>query len=117
MARARSGGADCGKGSRCHQPGSAGVPPAAFRRSNSTAGRQRSQRTRNVHRFQIHDLIAMLAILEKQMTDTRNSGDDLANRVSNATVIRRDEPLAKRTTLRVGGPADVFVEPASEADL
>ena len=32
-------------------------------------------------------------------------------------MIRRDEPLAKHTTLRVGGPADVYVEPASEADL
>ena len=31
--------------------------------------------------------------------------------------MRRNEPLAKRTTLRVGGPADVYVEPASEADL
>ncbi|MFO1512459.1 MAG: hypothetical protein U1F83_06020 [Verrucomicrobiota bacterium] len=27
------------------------------------------------------------------------------------------EPLAKRTTLRVGGPAEIYVEPASEADL
>ena len=27
------------------------------------------------------------------------------------TVLRRDEPLARRTTLRVGGPADIFVEP------
>ena len=34
-----------------------------------------------------------------------------------ATDICRDEPLAKHTTLRVGGPADVYVEPASEADL
>jgi UDP-N-acetylenolpyruvoylglucosamine reductase len=32
-------------------------------------------------------------------------------------VIRREEPLAKRTTLRVGGPAEVYVEPASEAEL
>ena len=43
--------------------------------------------------------------------------DELAACVSPATVIRRDEPLAKHTTLRVGGPADVYVEPASEEDL
>lgn len=42
---------------------------------------------------------------------------DLARRVSSATGVRREEPLAKRTTLRVGGPAEVYVEPASEADL
>lgn len=33
------------------------------------------------------------------------------------SVARHDEPLAKRTTLRVGGPADVYIEPASERDL
>ena len=43
--------------------------------------------------------------------------DEIAGRVSSATVIRRHEPMAKHTTLRVGGPADVYVEPASEADL
>jgi len=42
---------------------------------------------------------------------------ELAARVSAATVIRRDEPMAKHTTLRVGGPADFYVEPANEADL
>ena len=41
----------------------------------------------------------------------------IAGRVSRATVVRRNEPLAKYTTLRVGGPADVYVEPASEEDL
>ncbi len=46
-----------------------------------------------------------------------NMADELAEFVSPATVVRRDEPLAKHTTLRVGGPADVYVEPASEADL
>jgi len=46
-----------------------------------------------------------------------NIAGELAERVSPATVIRRDEPLAKHTTLRVGGPADVYVEPASEEDL
>ena len=34
-----------------------------------------------------------------------------------ATVLRLDEPLAKKTTLRVGGPADIFAEPSSEQDL
>ena len=43
--------------------------------------------------------------------------DDLARRLSGQALIRRDEPLAKRTTLRVGGLADVYVEPASEQDL
>ena len=33
------------------------------------------------------------------------------------SVVRQDEPLAKRTTLRVGGRADVWLEPASENDL
>jgi UDP-N-acetylenolpyruvoylglucosamine reductase len=51
------------------------------------------------------------------MTITVHIAAELAARVSSATVIRRNEPLAKRTTLRVGGSADCFVEPASEADL
>jgi len=46
-----------------------------------------------------------------------NIADELAGRVSPATTICRNELLAKHTTLRVGGPADVYVEPASEADL
>ena len=44
-------------------------------------------------------------------------GAELSSRVSVATVIREFEPLARKTTLRVGGPADIFVEPASERDL
>jgi UDP-N-acetylenolpyruvoylglucosamine reductase len=43
--------------------------------------------------------------------------DQLAGRLSGGAVVRRNEPLRKRTTLRVGGPADLYVEPASEADL
>jgi UDP-N-acetylenolpyruvoylglucosamine reductase len=43
--------------------------------------------------------------------------DEIAGRVSSETVIRRDEPMAKHTTLRVGGPADVYVEPSSSSDL
>lgn len=41
----------------------------------------------------------------------------LRSAVSASTVLRRDEPLARRTTLRVGGPADLLVEPADETDL
>jgi UDP-N-acetylenolpyruvoylglucosamine reductase len=33
------------------------------------------------------------------------------------SAVRQNEPLAKRTTLRVGGTADVCLEPASEDDL
>lgn len=42
---------------------------------------------------------------------------DLLKRVTSQTLVSFDEPLAKRTTLRVGGPADLYVEPASEEDL
>lgn len=41
----------------------------------------------------------------------------LAAKLSPDTVLRLDEPLAKRTTLRVGGPADLYVEPAGEEEL
>jgi UDP-N-acetylenolpyruvoylglucosamine reductase len=43
--------------------------------------------------------------------------EELRQRLPAATTLRRDEPLAKRTTLRVGGPAEIFVEPASEEEL
>ena len=41
----------------------------------------------------------------------------LGTLLSPEAVLRGDEPLAKRTTLRVGGEADYYVEPASERDL
>jgi UDP-N-acetylenolpyruvoylglucosamine reductase len=48
---------------------------------------------------------------------TLKIADELTKLVSPATVLRRNEPLAPHTTLRVGGPADVYVEPATEAEL
>jgi UDP-N-acetylenolpyruvoylglucosamine reductase len=42
--------------------------------------------------------------------------EELKTRAPHA-VVRQNEPLAKRTTLRVGGPADVYFEPASEEEL
>ncbi|MGB7767515.1 MAG: UDP-N-acetylmuramate dehydrogenase [Verrucomicrobiia bacterium] len=56
-------------------------------------------------------------ILEMPAQNQNEFPGELAGRVSHATVIRRDEPLAKHTTLRVGGPADVYVEPVSEEEL
>lgn len=43
--------------------------------------------------------------------------DELKSALSPETVVLRDEPLARRTTLRVGGRADILVEPANEEDL
>jgi UDP-N-acetylenolpyruvoylglucosamine reductase len=56
-------------------------------------------------------------ILEMPTRSPSDFAQELASRVSRATFIRRDEPLAKRTTLRVGGPADFYVEPADAQDL
>ena len=56
-------------------------------------------------------------MMEKAGSTGAEVADEMAQLVSQATVVRRDEALAKHTTLRVGGPADVYVEPASEHDL
>jgi UDP-N-acetylenolpyruvoylglucosamine reductase len=56
-------------------------------------------------------------ILKPAVPSGAEAADELAQRLSPTAVIRRDEPLARRTTLRVGGPADIYVEPASEKDL
>src|ERR1051325_2652710 len=41
----------------------------------------------------------------------------LGDLLSAESVVKRDEPLARRTTLRVGGKADFYVEPASETEI
>ncbi len=43
--------------------------------------------------------------------------ENLRARVNTATSVRREEPLGPKTTLRVGGAARLYAEPASEADL
>jgi UDP-N-acetylenolpyruvoylglucosamine reductase len=55
--------------------------------------------------------------IERVSGNLGHAAHELARCVSEATVIRCDEPLAKRTTLRVGGPADMYVEPANDEDL
>ena len=56
------------------------------------------------------------ALQPARAADSRAAAE-LALRLSAETIIRPDEPLARRTTLRVGGPADLYVEPATEEDL
>jgi UDP-N-acetylenolpyruvoylglucosamine reductase len=43
--------------------------------------------------------------------------DEVGPRLSGASRLTRDEVLATKTTLRVGGPARLYAEPASEEDL
>jgi UDP-N-acetylenolpyruvoylglucosamine reductase len=57
------------------------------------------------------------AVLESAIGGKSSLTAELRTKMSPKSVIRCDEPLAKRTTLRVGGPADLYVEPASEEDL
>ncbi len=56
-------------------------------------------------------------ILETPLNRQADLADELADHLSRESVIRRNERLAKHTTLRVGGPAEVYVEPAGERDL
>src|SRR5436190_5311773 len=51
------------------------------------------------------------------VTEIEPGSSRLEDLVSSRTVVRHDEPMAKRTTLRIGGPADFYVEPAEEKDL
>lgn len=59
----------------------------------------------------------MNALAPEPITHAAALAAELGLRLSPGSVRRRDEPLAKRTTLRVGGPAEIYVEPADEAEL
>jgi UDP-N-acetylenolpyruvoylglucosamine reductase len=50
-------------------------------------------------------------------TDALDWFDVLRPQLDAATLLRRDEPLANKTTLGVGGPARYYAEPANTADL
>ncbi len=62
-------------------------------------------------------MIATDSGLESVMDSPQQMATLLARSMSPGTIIRAHEPLAKRTTLRVGGPADLYIEPADETDL
>jgi UDP-N-acetylenolpyruvoylglucosamine reductase len=57
------------------------------------------------------------AVMEKPVGQHVEPENELGLPLSKAAVVRCGEPLAKHTTLRVGGPADVYIEPATEEDL
>lgn len=59
----------------------------------------------------------MTALAPEPITRPADLAAELAAQLSPASVLRRNEPLAKRTTLRVGGPAELYVEPVDEAEL
>lgn len=60
-------------------------------------------------------LEAMMASGSRQRLN--ESAAELRQRLSPETIIRQDEILSRHTTLRVGGPADLYLEPSSESDL
>ena len=64
--------------------------------------------------FRPADPVGLAAELDIRVTDLFET---LQGALPLEVLLRRREPLAKRTTLRVGGPADIFVEPDSEHSL
>jgi UDP-N-acetylenolpyruvoylglucosamine reductase len=59
----------------------------------------------------------MTALAPEPVTHTADLAAELSALLAPASVLRRNEPLNKRTTLRVGGPAEIYVEPADESEL
>jgi UDP-N-acetylenolpyruvoylglucosamine reductase len=59
----------------------------------------------------------MMSATEIMTPMEMNLGEGITALLSPTAILRRDEPMARHTTLRVGGPADVYVEPAAEDEL
>ena len=68
--------------------------------------------TRAAHRF-----AGELNLRSAMNTPMTNLAAEIGALLGPQSVLRCNEPMSKRTTLRVGGPADVYVEPASEDEL
>src|SRR5258707_5094985 len=54
---------------------------------------------------------------DRPIQSNPSHADELKRRLSQEAVVRCDNPLAKPTTLRVGAPTDLYLEPACDADL
>ena len=113
MARAEGGGADRGSILRrwSHRQRSTRAGKDETRAAAAHATRHGETRALN------YDADSLTFWKSRCATDATTLPMNWPGAFRRATVIRRDEPLAKHTTLRVGGPADVYVEPASEEDL
>jgi UDP-N-acetylenolpyruvoylglucosamine reductase len=61
--------------------------------------------------------MTVTAEILRPMADNISRAGALIARVSSGTSVRRDESMAKHTTLKVGGRVDFFIEPANETDL
>jgi len=61
--------------------------------------------------------MTFLANISQHDRPVSESAMRLERLLSPETVVKLNEPMARRTTLRVGGPADMYVEPGSEQDL
>lgn len=59
----------------------------------------------------------MTVLAPEPVTRAADRAAELGALLAPASVLRRNEPLARRTTLRVGGPAELYVEPADESEL
>src|ERR1700747_1450430 len=62
----------------------------------------------------------MISFATTEEHPTQNQVDiaeELRRCVSPRTIIRRNEPLARRTTLRLSGPATLYTEPPSKEEL
>ena len=57
------------------------------------------------------------AIVERPVGDGSDLGPGHIPGLGADTLVRQNEPLSKHTTMRVGGAADLYVEPATEQDL
>jgi UDP-N-acetylmuramate--alanine ligase len=67
----------------------------------------------------IHDVAATYVATIESAAKSLISGffNSATLRISEGTVLRENEPLAQKTTLRVGGDAEFYAEPANETDL
>ena len=62
-----------------------------------------------------HEFSAQLQTLEDRFAPAL--AKELAARLRHGGTVSVHEPMSKHTTLRIGGPADLFVEPATEEEL